>query len=261
MFAFCSDSAFELKFTRKQITILNRYPGTFIAEYIAPVCSMTDSLVFLKKSPVNHQYDNYFTVNDSLNVLLIYSTSGLMKERKAASLNNTFTQQGQLMITLVPPPGCTGGCLNGWLASVYEPAYHRYFGSHFTLLTDFHPVFTKMISLGKNQMIFDREAATIFWLDKRGEVIREVGINNKLNGMYFQDVHLDNGTGRIYLEYPQGPFTHFVEVNPETGQEIRRFMVTGYKHIEKCEFLNDRLYFLYQPDFGKRIKKVFSISI
>ncbi len=47
----------------------------------------------------------------------------------------------------------------------------------------------------------------------------------------------------------------------ETGLEIRRFMVRDFRYIEKCEFLNDRLYFLYQPDMGKRIKKLFSIWI
>ena len=83
----------------------------------------------------------------------------------------------------------------------------------------------------------------------------------KLNGNYFKDIHKDAATGKIYLEYPQGPFTHFIEINPETGLEIRRFMVTDFRHIEKCEFLNDRLYFLYQPDTGKRIKKIYSIWI
>ena len=261
VFAFCPDSAFELRPSRKQISILNRYAGSFISDFIVPVCGLSDSLIFLKKSSFNHQYDNYFAVNDSQKALLIYSTGGLMKDRQAASIKNTWTEQGQLMITLIPPVGCSGGCLSGWLASVYEPAYHRYFGSHFNLVTGFHPVFTKMIPFDKHYLIFDREAATIFWLDKGGETIREVGMNNRLNGIHFQDVHLDSGTGRIYLEFPQGTFTHFIEINPETGQEIRRFMVRDFRHIEKCVFLNDRLYFLYQPDIGKRIKKVYSINI
>ena len=78
---------------------------------------------------------------------------------------------------------------------------------------------------------------------------------------YYQHVHLDSGTGKVYLEFPQGPFTHFIEIDPSTGQDIRRFMVREFRHIEKCEFLNDRLYFLYQPDVGTRIKKVYSIWI
>jgi hypothetical protein len=82
-----------------------------------------------------------------------------------------------------------------------------------------------------------------------------------LNGQYYQDVHLDAGTERVYVEYAQGPFTHFIEINPETGQEVRRFMVRDYKHIEQCEFLNGRLYFLYQPDTGLRIKKIYSMWI
>jgi hypothetical protein len=184
-----------------------------------------------------------------------------MKERQAASLNKTWTQQGQVPVTLYPPAGCAGACLEAWLKTVYEAAYHSYFRSQFKLMTDFHPVFTKMILFGKTRLIFDREGSTIFWLDKKGEIAKEVGMNNKLNGIFYQDVHLDPGTGRIYLEFPLGTFTHFIEINPETGAEVRRFMVSEFRHIEKCEFLNDRLYFLYQPDIGKRIKKIYSIWI
>lgn len=239
VFAFCNDSALELKLTRRQITILNGYKRSFIADFISPVCGITDSLILLKKSSFNHQYDNYFALRDSQSVMLIYSTGGLMKERQAASLQNTWAEQAKVPITLIPPVGCGGGCMDLWLRTVYEPAFHRYFGSQFKLMTDFRPVFTKMIARGKDQMIFDREAATIFWLDEKGEITREVGMNNKL----------------------KGSFTHFIEVDPSTGQEVRRFMVSEFHHIEKCEFLNDRLYFLYQPDVGMRIKKVYSTWI
>ena len=261
IFAFCSDSAYELELARKQITISNRYKRSLITDFIAPVCCITDSIIYLKKSSFNYQYDNYFAARDSQYVMLIYSTGSLMKERQAASLNKTWTQQGQVPVTLYPPEKCYGECLEEWLKSVYEPAYHSYFSSHFKLLTDFHPVFTKMISFGTNLWIFDREGATIFNLNQKGEIIGEVGMNNKLNGMHYQDIRLDKVTGKIYLEFPQGPFTHFIEINPATGQEIRRFMVSGFHHIEKCEFLNNRLYFLYQPDVGMRIKKLYSIWI
>jgi len=261
VFVFCPDTVFELKPGRRQIAVFNQYKRSFISDFIVPVCGIMDSVIFLKKSSFNHQYDNYFAVRDSQYVMLIYSTGGLMKERQAASLNKTWTQQGQVAVTLYPPAGCAGACLEAWLKTVYEAAYHSYFRSQFKLMTDFHPVFTKMILFGKTQLIFDREGSTIFWLDNKGEIAKEVGMNNKLNGIFYQDVHLDPGTGRIYLEFPLGTFTHFIEINPETGAEVRRFMVSEFRHIEKCEFLNDRLYFLYQPDIGKRIKKVYSIRI
>ncbi len=261
IFAFCNDSALELRIARRQVSVRNGYKRSYISDFILPVCGIRDTLILLKKSSFNHQYDNYFALSDSQNVMLIYSTNGLMQERQAASLQNTWADQAKVPITLVPPVGCGGGCMERWLRTVYEPAFHRYFGSQFRLMTEFHPVFTKMITLGKDQLIFDREAATIYLLDQKGEIIREVGMNNKLNGHYYEDVHVDSGTGKIYLEFPQGPFTHFLEIDPATGQEIRRFMASGFRHIEKCEFLNDRLYFLFQPDVGLRIKKVYSIWI
>lgn len=260
VFAFCSDSVLELKLNSRQVTIQNGYQRSFIADFIAPVCGISDSMIFLKKSSVNHQYDNYFAVSDSQNVMLVYSTGGLKKERQVASLRDVWQRQAREPVAYMPFKG--RGMGPDWIAymNIYDGFYYSYFSSQFKLL-DYPVVSTKMIPIGKNHLIFDREAATIFWLDERGKITREVGMNNKLNGMKYQDVHLDTGTGKIYIEYPQGPYTYFIEINPETGQDIRRFMVRDFRYIEKCQFLNDRLFFLYQPDSGKRIKKVYSIWI
>ncbi|TSA37993.1 MAG: carboxypeptidase-like regulatory domain-containing protein [Porphyromonadaceae bacterium] len=261
VFAFCADSVLELKLSRKQIMLQNGYRRDFITDFIVPVCGMSDSMIFLKKSSANHQYDNYYVISDSQKATLIYSTGELWKERQVGSLRYTWKIQARQPDSIQPFTG--RGMGPDWIAymNTFDGLYHSYFNSQFKLQVDYPTVFTKMIPNGKNHLIFDREAATIFWLDERGGITREVGMNNKLNGFYYQDVHLDTGTNRIYIEYPQGPFTHFIEINPETGQEVRRFMVWDFRHIEKCLFLNDRLYFLYQPDMGKRIKKVFTISI
>ncbi|MCX6224077.1 MAG: carboxypeptidase-like regulatory domain-containing protein, partial [Bacteroidia bacterium] len=305
VFAFCSDSVLELKPARKGIIVQDRYRRAFIADFIVPVCGISDSLIFVRKTSVNHQYENYFGIRDSQNVMVVYSTGGMLKESAAASLFNSWKQQAQVPVSIKYYDGGGDGGGGGggrvdkdqsgepvkiispvtvkesagpeskdnnkkgdsmgpvWISymNAYDGLYHSYFESQFRLLVDYPPIFTKMIPVGRYHLIFNREAATIFWIDEKGGIGREVGMITRLNGIHYHDIHLDTGTGKIYVEYPQGPFTHFVEINPETGQEIRRFMVSEFRHIEKCEFLNDRLYFLYQPDTGKRIKKIFSIWI
>jgi hypothetical protein len=264
VFAFCADSAFELKLSRKQIIVKNKFRASFIADFLAPVCGIADSIIFVKKSSAYHQYDNYFAIRDSQTAIVVYATGGMMKESQTTALSQTWKQQGQVMISMKPPEASAksikDGGMNEWLSS-YESQYHSYFESQFRLLVDYPPIFTKMIPFGKNHLIFNREAGTIFWIDENGGINREVGMNTKMNGINYQDVHKDSGTGKIYMEYPQGPFTYFIEINPETGQEIHRFMVRDFRFIEKCKFLNDRLYFLYQPELGKRIKKLYSMSI
>lgn len=260
VFAFCSDSVLEFELKHKEIAVHNGYTKSFIEDLVMPVCGVADSLIFLKKSSANHQYDNYFTVHDSQLVVWIYSTGDMKKESKAATLFETWKRQAGVPASIGSTPGGIGPAMQEFL-KMFEGLYHSYFNSQFTLQTAYRPIFTKMIPLGKNHLIFDREAATVFWLNDKGEVTREAGMNNKLNGLYYHDVHLDTGTGRIFIEYPLGPFTHFIEINPENGLEIRRFMIRDFKHIEKCRFLNGRLYFLYQPDTGKRIKKLYSIWI
>jgi hypothetical protein len=191
----------------------------------------------------------------------VYSTGSISNEQLYAIENQSFTDKGQVMITLAIPAGCTGACVDAWLAAVYEPAYHNYFKSHFQLKTNFPIVFTKMISYKGSYLIFDREAASISFMDKNGMIFKEIGMDTKMNGIKYKDVHFDTRTGKIFIEYPQGPYTYFVEITPESGQEIRRFMIRDYRYIEKCTFLNNRLYFLYQPETGLRIKKLFSIWI
>ena len=259
IFVFCSDSAFELKVTRKQVTILNSYQRSFISDFIVPVCGVSDSLIFLKKSSVHLQYDNYFAVKDSQYAIVVYTTGGMKKEAQVANLRNYWKTQARLPVTIKDPPKAG----KDWVKFMesYDRLYQDFFTSHQRLHTDYQAVFSKMIPYDKNQLIFDREAATIFQLDENGGITSEVGMITELNGIHYQDVLLDMGTGKIYLEYPQGPYTCFLEINPVTGQEIRRFVVRDFRHIEKCRFLNGRLYFLHQPDTGLRIKKVYSIWI
>jgi hypothetical protein len=54
VFVFCRDSAFEIQLKRKTISISNSYPRSYIQEYIVPVCGLSDSLIFLKKSSPHH---------------------------------------------------------------------------------------------------------------------------------------------------------------------------------------------------------------
>jgi hypothetical protein len=260
VFAFCSDSVLELELKNKQIAVHHGYARSFIADFVMPVCGLTDSLIFLKKSSANYQYDNYFAVHDSQSVVWIYSAGDMKKESKAATLFEIWKKQAGVPASIGSTPGGIGPAMQAFL-QMFEGLYHSYFNSQLILQTEYRPIFTKMIPLGKNHLIFDREAATVIWLDEDGEITHEAGINNKLNDLYYHDIHLDTGTDRIYIEFPQGPFTHFIEINPENGLEIRRFMIRDFKHIEKCQFLNGRLYFLYQPDTGKRIKKLYSIWI
>jgi hypothetical protein len=71
----------------------------------------------------------------------------------------------------------------------------------------------------------------------------------------------DAESGRFYLQFDDNSFTEFMEVDPLTGQHLKHITVKSFKHIEECRFKNDRLYFLFQPDYGNQLKKVYSISI
>jgi len=262
LFAFCKDSVLELGIERRDIQIINKYGSKFICDYLVPVCGLSDSLIFLKKSSQHHQYDNYFAISDNQSSILVYSTGGMMKEAMVSGLMKTWRYLAATPVTIKDPPAfATSGIQYRIFFDNYDRLHKKGFDIQHDLQVDYRPVFTKMISYGQFNLIIDREAATIFWFDLTGDIISEVGINNKMNGLFFQDIHIDRGNSKIYFEYPQGLYTHFIEINPTTGEEIRRFMVQDYRHIEKCTFLGDRLFFLHQPETGLKIKKVVSIWI
>jgi len=49
------------------------------------------------------------------------------------------------------------------------------------------------------------------------------GIVNKLNDLYYHDIHLDTVTGRIYMEFPQGPFTPVYDTGFQTHRKVPVF--------------------------------------
>ena len=97
------------------------------------------------------------------------------------------------------------------------------------------------------QLVFNREGGCIAWFDDSGKL--------------FSSVHFDAKSDRFYLQFDDNQLTEFIEIDPYSGQDLRNVRVKDFKHIEQCCFYNDRLYFLYQPEIGNRLKKVYSISI
>jgi len=74
-------------------------------------------------------------------------------------------------------------------------------------------------------------------------------------------MHRDPVSGRFYLEFLNGQLSYLIELNPKTGDEVRKIPVPRYKHIDHINIVNDRIYFLHQPDIGDKGKKLYYIDI
>jgi hypothetical protein len=143
----------------------------------------------------------------------------------------------------------------------YEQLFQSYFKSEFDLLVNYPPVYSVMFRFKGKQLVFNRESKCIAWFDDSGKLEMEVPFKIDFHGKNFTSVHFDAGTGHFYLQFEDNSFSEFIEIDPLTGQHMRNITVRSFNHIEQCCFKNDRLYFLFQPDFGNRLKKVYSISI
>ncbi|TSA39194.1 MAG: carboxypeptidase-like regulatory domain-containing protein [Porphyromonadaceae bacterium] len=264
VFAFTSDTVYQLGHRRNRIQIVDTFDRNFIENYIQPVCSVTDSTTFIHFISPLRQYENYFVINHQNLASIIYSLGKFYQEERKQSANEEANRNAAFPIILPPvkiPPGANSGPIVEAFCKFYERLFQSYFKAEFRARFDYPPVYSRMFRFKGKQLVFNREGKCIAWFDDSGKLEREVPFITKVKEKPFSSVHFDAKTDRFYLQFDDNQFTEFIEIDPYSGQHLRNVRINSFKHIEQCCFNNDRLYFLYQPEIGNRLKKVYSISI
>jgi hypothetical protein len=264
VFAFTSDSAYHLRHTQNHLKIADNFNRTFIEKFLMPVSSVTDSTTFIHFISPLKQYENYFVINRDTNATIIYSVGRFKNEQGKQSGNEQANRLAAVPITL-PPPKIPAGVPSGPIVEAFCKSYERlfqsYFKAEFGAIINYPPVYSQMFRFKGKQLIFNREGKSIAWLDDSGKINQEITFMSELNGKPFSLVLYDAKTQRFYLQFDDDPFTEFIEIDPFTGQHIRTISAGSFRHMNQCCFNDGRLFFLYQPEIGNRLRKVYSISI
>jgi hypothetical protein len=263
-FCFTKDSAYQLHAVKNRILINDSFDRKFIEDNLQSVCAVTDSTIFIHYVSPLRQYENYFVIHEDNNASISYSVGRFNKEQGKESSIEQASNLVAFPITLPPvpiPAGAASGPIVEAFLKGYEKIFQSYFKSEFNTKYNYPDVYSAIFRLKGKQLIFNREGSCIVWLDDSGKIELSIPFVTTYNGKDFSLVHFDMETERFYLQFENNASTEFVEIDPLTGHHLKNITVKSFKHIEQCSFKNDRLFFLFQPDFGNRLKKIYSIVI
>jgi len=123
------------------------------------------------------------------------------------------------------------------------------------------PVYATVYEVRDSIFLFDFNNYSILKFNQDGSQIGETPMQIVFNRDWKNKMHKDPVTGRFFLEFLNGQSTYLIEIDPYTGVEIQKIPIREYKHIDHVSIVNSRVFFLHQPDFGNRGKKLFYIDI
>ena len=127
--------------------------------------------------------------------------------------------------------------------------------------TEYKPVYSTMIQLGDTALLFDFDNKYVNCFKLNSNLLWRTKIQIDLSKDFTGRVHHDKISNRFFLEFLNIQLSYLIEIDPKSGKELSRIPIKGYKHIDHISVYNNRIYFLYQPDFGDRGKKLYYINI
>ncbi|MCX6227214.1 MAG: carboxypeptidase-like regulatory domain-containing protein [Bacteroidia bacterium] len=235
----------QVRLRKDSIYLTNSCSINFFNDYVRPVEAVIDSAnVFTKESP-NKQYKNYFLIKTGAEEAeIFYHAGNTQKEREVGQLNRSITMQFRRVVLTNNPDE-----LRAIYATAFDMAFQQYVG--------YKPLYTKLYQPGDSLLIFDFVKFSIFSFSKNGKPTGETLMSIVFDNDWKKRMHRDPVTGRYYLEFLHGQLTYLIEIDPKTGDEVRKIPIPGYKHIDHINITNNRIYFLHQPDFGDKGKKLY----
>ncbi|MFH0760642.1 MAG: carboxypeptidase-like regulatory domain-containing protein [Bacteroidota bacterium] len=127
--------------------------------------------------------------------------------------------------------------------------------------TDFRPVQSALLQLSDSALLFDFDLQKIYCLTISGKPLWTSTIQADLSKDFTGRIHHDKITNRFFLEFLNIQSSYLIEINPETGEALTNIPIRQYRHIDHISVNNNRVYFLFQPDFGDKGKKLFNINL
>ena len=240
-----NDSAHLVTVWADSLRKLNSCHITYFSDFIRPVHVVTDSItVFSKTSPVK-QYRNYFLIRGrNAEAERIYQAGNIGKESGLMAVNQRVSYAFREVMKTNNPD---------YLGLMYRMAFT---GIHEKQI-NYKPVHADLFPAGDSLLLFDFTAGTVIRFSEKVDKCWKLQMQIAFNKDWVHRMHHDTVTDRYYLEFASGPYTYLIEIDPVSGTEVRKIPIPTYNHIDHIQVINNRVWFLHQPDFGDRGKKLY----
>jgi len=127
--------------------------------------------------------------------------------------------------------------------------------------TDYRPIQSSMFQLKDSVLLFDFDYQAVHCFKMNAELLWRSEIQIYLSKDFTGRVHHDKISNRFSLEFLNIQQSYLIEIDPRTGGELETIPIQKFKHIDHISVYNNRIFFLHQPDFGERGKKLYFLDI
>lgn len=131
----------------------------------------------------------------------------------------------------------------------------------FKIATNYPPVNSALFPVEDSLLLFDFDRKLIRYYQYNGEFSHQSSIQINLSADWTGRIHQDRDNNRYYLEFLHIQSTILIEIDPKTGKELRQIPIKNYRHIDHLKVIDNRIFFLHQPDFGNKLKQLLFIKI
>ena len=220
----------------------------YFTEFIRPVHVVTDSLTVFSKTSSGKQYQTCFLIRGkNTEAEQIYQAGNVGKEAGLKAVNQQIKSAFQGVVTTND-------------VGVLEAMYRMAFAGIRDKQMNYRTVHTDIFQDGDSLLLFDFTAGSIIKFSPRVDKYWKYPIQVAFNKDWVHRLHRDAVTNRYYLEFANGTYSYLIEIDPGTGTEVRKIPIPTYNHVDHIQVNDNRIWFLHQPDFGDRGKKLFYLD-
>lgn len=251
IYVLTKEGAYTIENISDVIRISHVCSSDFFYDKVKPIKSLSDKhFISLQKSNNGQYHDYYLGDTKDGQQGLLYRVGEWRKEAEADNIKRQYKNTELYKIQ------------KGYI----DPGEMRRLNSRlqkylYSVFVDYPPVKSDMLQIADSVLLFDYNFKEILCFRTDGELKWSSKINADLNSDFQGKVHHDKISGRYFLEFLNVQLSYLIEINPLTGNKIRTIPILKYKHIDHINIYSNRIFFLHQPDFGHRGKKIYYLDI
>ena len=251
VYAITKDSATHIGIQNDSILFYKACKPTYFEDNIRPIQAKNDSCyIYMLESEMGLCKDYYTYSIDNQNNRLFYRVGDHGNEIGYTNLDGQIRSQVVGKIK-------KGDFKRGEMRPINDRISRQMFQRH----DEYKPVNSEIFQLIDNVLLFDFEYQEVHLFTINADLLWSTQLQVELNNDFTGRVHHDKITNKFFLEFLNVRLSYLIEIDPLTGEEIQTIPIQKLKHIDHISVYNNRIFFLHQPDFGDRGKKIYFLDI
>ncbi len=251
VYAVTRDKAFITSLKDDSLYLEPICDSKFFEEKVKPIQALNNQhFIYVSKSPQNQYHDYYVCDSETNKQELFYRVGDEKKERAVVNIDNQVRREfvGKIKQGFISIDQMR--IINAKIARLQNQ-----------INTDYRPIQSEMFQLEDSVLLFDFDYKAVHCFTLSAELLWRTDIQIELGKDFTGRVHHDRISNRFFLEFINTQLSYLIEIDPKSGEELQTIPINKFKHIDHIRIYNNRVFFLHQPDFGDRGKKIYYLDI